>query len=140
MANTPDKLLATLKSMPAYDDWFKLAFPGDPAPVTFDNFAKAIEAFEATLLTPASPFDRWLEGDDNAMTDVQKTGLNLFMEKGCSAVIPASTSAVTTTIRSASSSGRAPTSCRPATRAASRSPRRPTTNTSSAPRRCVTSR
>lgn len=84
MANTPEKLLATLQSMPAYDDWFKLAFPGDAAPVTFDNFAKAVEAFEATLLTPAAPFDRWLEGDDNAMTEVQKTGLSLFMEKGCS--------------------------------------------------------
>lgn len=85
MASTPDQVIATLTSMPLYDEWFKLAFPGDPSPVTFDNVAKAIEAFEVTLLTPASPFDRWLEGDDNAMTEVQKTGLNLFMEKGCSA-------------------------------------------------------
>ena len=59
MASTPDQVIATLTSMPLYDEWFKLAFPGDPSPVTFDNVAKAIEAFEVTLLTPASPFDRW---------------------------------------------------------------------------------
>ncbi|GAB1362255.1 hypothetical protein MASR1M32_14910 [Rhodobacter sp.] len=45
--------------------------------------AKAIEAFEATLITPA-PFDAWLNGDDNAMTADAKAGLQLFMDKGCS--------------------------------------------------------
>ncbi|MCC7250801.1 cytochrome c peroxidase, partial [Hyphomicrobium sp.] len=59
-------------------------FPGEKDPVTFDNMAKAIEAFEATLLTPA-PFDKFLNGDDGALSDVQKTGLNLFMDKGCAA-------------------------------------------------------
>ena len=54
----PDQL-ATLKSMPQYVEWFKAAFPGEEDPVTFDNFAKAIEAFEATLITPA-PFDAFL--------------------------------------------------------------------------------
>ena len=52
--------------------------------MTFDNFAKAVEAFEATLITPASPFDQYLEGNANALTDQQKAGLKLFMEKGCS--------------------------------------------------------
>ncbi|MHA7851563.1 cytochrome-c peroxidase [Roseovarius sp.] len=84
MANTPDNVLATLNSMPQYQDWFRASFPGQDDPVTFDNFAKAIEAFEATLITPA-PFDAFLNGDDNALTDQQKAGLDLFMEKGCSA-------------------------------------------------------
>ncbi len=82
MANTPDNVLATLKSMPQYMDWFKAAFPGEADPVTFDNFAKAIEAFEATLITP-SPFDAFLNGDDAALSDIQKTGLELFIDKGC---------------------------------------------------------
>jgi len=82
MANTPDNVVATLTSMPQYVDWFRLAFPDEAEPVTFDNFAKAIEAFEATLITPA-PFDAFLNGDDAALTDLQKTGLDLFMEKGC---------------------------------------------------------
>lgn len=84
MANTPDNVLATLNSMPQYVEWFKAAFPGEADPVSFDNFAKAIEAFEATLVTPA-PFDSWLNGDDAAMSDAQKAGLGLFMDKGCSA-------------------------------------------------------
>ena len=44
--------------------------------------AKAIEIFEATLLTPDSPFDRYLNGDDTALNN-QKEGLGLFMSKGC---------------------------------------------------------
>nr|WP_202946695.1 cytochrome-c peroxidase [Mesorhizobium alhagi] len=83
MANTPGQLVATLKSMPQYVGWFNAAFPGEADRVTFDNFAKAIEAFEATLVTPA-PFDAFLNGDDAAMTSEQKQGLTLFMDKGCS--------------------------------------------------------
>ena len=83
MSNTPDAVEATLKSMPAYVAEFKIAFPGEDNPVTFDNMAKAIEAFEATLVTPASRFDQYLEGNDAAMTDGEKAGLALFIDKGC---------------------------------------------------------
>ncbi|MEC3860890.1 cytochrome-c peroxidase [Mesobacterium sp. TK19101] len=82
MANTPDNVVATLNSMPQYQDWFKASFPDEADPVTFDNFAKAIEAYEATLLTP-SPFDAYLNGDENALTDDEKAGLALFMDAGC---------------------------------------------------------
>ena len=82
MANTPDNVIATLKSMPDYVTWFKEAFPDDADPITFDNFAKAIEAFEATLITPA-PIDAFLNGDDGAMTTEAKQGLAQFMDKGC---------------------------------------------------------
>ena len=82
MANTPEAVIVTLKSMPQYVTWFEAAFPGEEDPVTFDNMAKAIEAFEATLITPA-PFDAYLNGDDAALSAEQKTGLQLFMDKGC---------------------------------------------------------
>lgn len=82
MANTPGQVVATLKSMPQYVEWFKAAFPDEADPVTFDNFAMAIEAFEATLITPA-PFDSFLNGDDDALTVEAKQGLQLFMDKGC---------------------------------------------------------
>ena len=84
MANTPGQVVATLKSMPDYVTWFNASFPGEDDPATFDNFAKAIEAFEATLITPA-PFDAFLNGDDAAMMEEQQKGLALFMDKGCSA-------------------------------------------------------
>lgn len=83
MASTPDRVIATLKSIPQYVEEFKSAFPGEADPVTFDNVAKAIEAFEATLITPASKFDQFLEGNNVIMNQEEKLGLSLFMEKGC---------------------------------------------------------
>lgn len=83
MANTPEQVVATLTSMPAYVDSFKAAFPDEAEPVSFDNMAKAIEAFEATLITPA-PFDAYLNGDDAALSDTAKAGMALFIDKGCS--------------------------------------------------------
>ncbi|CAN0590463.1 unnamed protein product, partial [Ectocarpus sp. 12 AP-2014] len=84
MANTPENVVATLTSMPQYVEWFQTSFPNEADPVTFDNFAKAIEAYEATLITP-SPFDAWLNGDDAALSDQEKDGLTLFMDSGCAA-------------------------------------------------------
>jgi cytochrome c peroxidase len=84
MNATPDHVIKTLTSMADYVAMFKKAFPNEASPVTFDNFAKAIEAFEATLITPAAPFDQFLEGDANALNAQQKAGLKLFMDKGCS--------------------------------------------------------
>ncbi|MFZ0097246.1 MAG: cytochrome-c peroxidase [Gemmobacter sp.] len=83
MANTPDNVVATLASMPDYVSKFRAAFPGEGDAVTFDNMARAIEAFEATLITPA-PFDAWLNGDDHALTAEARAGLQLFIDKGCS--------------------------------------------------------
>lgn len=75
-------------------------FPGEADRVTFDNLAKAVEAFEATLVTPA-PFDAFLNGDDAAMTSEQKQGLALFMEKGARPAMPVSTLAGRTFTNSA---------------------------------------
>jgi cytochrome c peroxidase len=84
MNATPALVEKTLNSMPGYVEQFKKAFPQDAAPVTFDNVTKAIEAFEATLITPGSRFDQFLEGDANALNAQEKEGLKLFMSKGCS--------------------------------------------------------
>lgn len=82
MANTPVNVIATLSSMPQYQEWFRASFPEDDDPVTFDNFARAIEAYEATLITPA-PFDAWLNGNDAAMTEREVRGLSAFLNAGC---------------------------------------------------------
>ncbi len=52
MASTPANVVTTLKSLPDYQKRFADAFPGENDATTFDNMAKAIEAFEATLVTP----------------------------------------------------------------------------------------
>ncbi len=83
MNNTPEQVVKTLKSMPGYVKMFKEAFPGKKAPVSFDNMAKAIEVFEATLLTPDSRFDNYLRGNEKALTKKEKKGLELFINKGC---------------------------------------------------------
>ncbi len=68
------------------DGWeLQKAFPGEANPANFDNFAKAVEAFEATLITPNSRFDKFLTGDAVALNDKEKQGLRLFLDKGCAA-------------------------------------------------------
>ncbi|WP_068083886.1 cytochrome-c peroxidase [Polycladidibacter stylochi] len=84
MANTPENTVATLKSMPQYVEWFKKAFPDQKEPVTFNNLALSIEAFEATLITP-SRFDAFLNGDVEALNAQEQKGLALFMDNGCAA-------------------------------------------------------
>ncbi len=83
MASTPARVEATLASLPDYVERFGKAFPGEEKPVNFDNMAKAIEAFEATLITPASRFDQFLEGNTKVLTTMEQEGLKLFMDKGC---------------------------------------------------------
>jgi len=61
---------------------FRAAFPQDPEPLSARNYGRAIEAYEATLKTPA-PFDRFLAGDDRALDDAQKAGLRAFIATGC---------------------------------------------------------
>ena len=83
MNNTPERVIDTLRSMPGYVQAFAAAFPSEADPITFDNFARAIETFEATLITPNSRFDQFLMGDDGALTAQEKAGLVAFMETGC---------------------------------------------------------
>lgn len=61
---------------------FAASFPNEDAPVNLKNMAKAIEAYEATLNTPA-PFDRYLSGDNSALSAAQKDGMRTFVNVGC---------------------------------------------------------
>jgi cytochrome c peroxidase len=85
MASTPERVVETLKSMPGYVDAFGAAFPGETDPVSFDNMARAIEAFEAMLITPNAKFDQFLLGNDAALNDQEKRGLQSFIDQGCAA-------------------------------------------------------
>ncbi|WP_052763760.1 cytochrome c peroxidase [Microvirga massiliensis] len=64
---------------------FATAFRDDPA-VTPANIAKAVAAYERTLVSPGTRFDRWVEGDDTALSSDERAGLMLFVGKaGCAA-------------------------------------------------------
>ncbi|WP_058911974.1 cytochrome-c peroxidase [Entomohabitans teleogrylli] len=54
-----------------------------PEGFTGDTITDAIAEFEKTLITPDSPFDQWLRGDDNAITAQQKRGYQLFKDNKC---------------------------------------------------------
>jgi cytochrome c peroxidase len=72
-----------LKAITGYVQLFAKAFLGESEPVTPENWGKAIGAYERTLVTP-SRFDDYLGGNENALSNSEKHGLQLFMEKGCS--------------------------------------------------------
>jgi cytochrome c peroxidase len=74
--------LENLRSMPEYVERFQQAFPHEKEPLTYENVAKAIAAFERTLLTP-SRFDKFLNGDASALSANEQQGLKLVMEKAC---------------------------------------------------------
>ncbi len=83
MGITHEHAIEMLKSVPGYSKLFEAAFPADKDRITMANVVNAIAAFEATLITPNAPFDRYLRGDANALTVDQKEGLRIFMDKGC---------------------------------------------------------
>lgn len=76
------RVVAVLASIPGYQKAFKEAFPTDKKPISYDNLAKAIGAFERQLVTP-SRFDKYLAGDATALTQVEITGFATFVKVGC---------------------------------------------------------
>jgi cytochrome c peroxidase len=78
-------LAAQLAADPGYLRAFAASFPGDSA-VTFDHLVQAIAAFERTLVSGSSPFDRYVfDGEHDALTPQAKRGLALFFSAriGC---------------------------------------------------------
>ena len=85
MGTSEEHVVEQLKGIPGYAAVFSKAFPGVADPITFDNVRKTIAVFEATLITPNAPFDRYLNGDEKALDVKQKEGLAVFTNKGCAA-------------------------------------------------------
>ncbi len=84
---TNDKFLKVVATDPIYVKLFPAAFPGDAGPYTFVHVRKAIAAFERTLISGNSPYDRYRYGhDENAISPAAKRGEDLFfhMPYGCS--------------------------------------------------------
>jgi cytochrome c peroxidase len=79
-----DTVVATLKSIPGYVSAFEAAFSDQEDPISYHNMAVAIGAFERNLVTPAR-WDKFLGGDDSALTEDELKGFNLFVSSGCQA-------------------------------------------------------
>lgn len=79
--DSAEEAVAALKRL-GYEPEFRAAYPDDAQPVSPANYGRALQAYQATLVTPA-PLDRFLDGDDDALTTEQKAGLKSFLHLGC---------------------------------------------------------
>ena len=79
----PDAAVQRIASIPGYAEQFAKIYGGE-SPVTYDNIAKSIAAYERTLITPNSRFDQYLMGNKSALTREEKNGLDTFRSLGCS--------------------------------------------------------
>ena len=80
--NMPHTLaVGILQSIPGYVDEFKRVYGKDK--IDIDMITDSIAEFEKTLVTPNSRFDKWLAGDDKALTGKELAGYTLFKESGC---------------------------------------------------------
>ena len=75
-----DDLVRRLRKSKEYRSEFKAIYADG---ITPDNIRNAIAVFEDSLYTPNAPFDRYLRGDRNAITDQEKQGYELFKAYGC---------------------------------------------------------
>jgi cytochrome c peroxidase len=80
MGNTHTEMLKTVDNIPGYIDEFETVF--GTRKITVDLVAKAIAAFERTVITTDSPFDRFVRGETGALTEEEKQGLEIFNGKG----------------------------------------------------------
>jgi cytochrome c peroxidase len=80
MGNTHEVMIRTVSDIPGYVGEFRQVFGSSP--VTIDQVAQAIAAFERTVVTTDSPFDRLVRGDQTALTHEEMQGLEIFNGKG----------------------------------------------------------
>lgn len=78
-----EAVIERIKKLPGYVAQFEKVFGKNG--LTIDNLAKAIATYERTLLTPDSPIDQYLRGNEKALSDSAKRGLKTVMEVGCTA-------------------------------------------------------
>ena len=71
-----------ISAIAEYQDMFKEVYPEEKNPITFDNIVDSIAAYERTLITK-DRFDDFLKGENDALTEQELRGLNLFFTKGC---------------------------------------------------------
>jgi cytochrome c peroxidase len=81
MASTHELATSVVKSIPGYVQEFALVFGKDK--INADSMTSAIAEFEKTLVTPHSPFDKWLLGDKEAISAKELAGYELFKSSGC---------------------------------------------------------
>ncbi len=83
MAMPADLAVETIANIEGYLPYFQAAFPGEAEPITFINIARAIAAFERTLITPNDGLDRFLRGEADALSADAQRGMEIVVQVGC---------------------------------------------------------
>lgn len=78
LAGREDSLLASLRADPRYARMFAESFPADGEPVSITNVTRAIAAFERTLISGRSAYDRYERGDSSALSPAARRGAEMF--------------------------------------------------------------
>jgi cytochrome c peroxidase len=79
MGNTPERLLASLNGIPAYHDLFRQAYPGrDGDRISLPEVYAALTAFQTSLISLNSRYDRYAHGHHESLTPQEIEGLNIF--------------------------------------------------------------
>lgn len=71
-------ILARFRNEPLYGEMFPAVFPGQDDPFRMPNVIRAIAAYVSTLKSEDSPYDRFLRGDRDVLTESEKRGMELF--------------------------------------------------------------
>lgn len=79
----PEQAAARIAGIPGYRPLFEAAFPLEQDPITPLNIAKALAAFERTLVSNRAPYDRYVQGDEGSLREEVRVGMELFAEAGC---------------------------------------------------------
>lgn len=80
-ASNLEQAMNRVRAIPGYKPEFEKAFGKNS--MTVENAAKAVAAFERTLITPNSPYDRFVKGDKTALSSQQQRGMDKFVSTGC---------------------------------------------------------
>jgi len=78
-----DEVITRLSRIPEYRRLFAVAFPREQSPVSKQNLARALAAYERTLIATNTRFDQYMRGDSNALSTGEKEGMNAFLVTGC---------------------------------------------------------
>ena len=81
MGGSEDVLLSRISADADYVALFTEAFPEESGAITVDTITKAISAFQRTLISDDSPYDRYVAGDESAMTESEIRGMRLFFSE-----------------------------------------------------------
>lgn len=83
LGREPSEVAADLSEIEEYSEMFADAFPGSEGQATPETLARALAAFQRTMISDRAPYDRYVAGDERALDEASLRGMWLFADAGC---------------------------------------------------------